>query len=67
MLDRISVKPLKHALAQMVREHPASRELKEERLMLKARAAFDIIVSCDFDGVKYRVSIVRLMAEEELA
>jgi len=56
------------ALAMMVRQHPAGRELGEERLMDMMRAAFDLIVYCEFSGDRFRVSRVRLMAAEmELA
>ena len=56
------------ALAMMVRQHPAGRELPDDRLNEMMRAAFDLIVYCENDGTRFRVSRVRLMAAElELA
>jgi len=53
------------ALAEMYRMHRSGRTIEEGRLMAKLRSAFDIIVYCEFDGKRHRVSSVRLMAEEE--
>ena len=52
------------ALGMMVRQHPAGREMPEDRLMAMMRAAFDLIVFCENDGRQFRVSRVRLVAEE---
>jgi hypothetical protein len=50
------------ALCMMARQHPAGREMTEDRLMAMARDAFDVIAYCYREGNNFRVSSVRLMA-----
>lgn len=52
------------ALVMMARQHPAGREMTEDKLMAMARDAFDVIAYCYRDGNKFGVSSVRLMALE---
>lgn len=52
------------ALTMMARQHPAGREMSEDKLLAMARDAFDIIAYCYRDGNKFGVSSVRLMSEE---
>jgi type IV secretion system protein VirB11 len=52
------------ALCMMARQHPAGREMSEDRLMAMARDAFDVIAYCYREGNDFRVSSVRLMAME---
>jgi Flp pilus assembly CpaF family ATPase len=52
------------ALCMMARQHPAGREMSEDRLMAMARDAFDVIAYCYRDDNEFRVSSVRLMAME---
>jgi type IV secretion system protein VirB11 len=55
------------ALCMMARQHPAGREMTEDRLMRMAADAFDVIAYCHRDGNDFRVSSVRLMALEREA
>jgi type IV secretion system protein VirB11 len=55
------------ALCMLARQHPAGREMTEDRLMAMARDAFDVIAYCYRDGNEFRVSSVRLMAMEREA
>jgi type IV secretion system protein VirB11 len=52
------------ALSIMVRMHTAGREMPEATLNSMMRSAFDIIFYCKFDGVRFKVTSVRMMAEE---
>ena len=52
------------ALVMMARQHPAGREMTEDKLMAMARDAFDVIAYCYREGNKFGVSSVRLMALE---
>jgi type IV secretory pathway ATPase VirB11/archaellum biosynthesis ATPase len=55
------------ALAMMARQHPAGREMSEGRLMEMASEAFGVIAYCERSDDGFRVSSVRLMAEEREA
>lgn len=56
------------ALTMMARQHPAGREMSEGRLMETASNAFDVIAYCErSDDNRFRVSSVRLMAQEREA
>jgi Flp pilus assembly CpaF family ATPase len=56
------------ALCMMARQHPAGREMTEDRLMTMASRAFDIIAYCERgDDGGFGVSSVRLMAAEREA
>jgi type IV secretory pathway ATPase VirB11/archaellum biosynthesis ATPase len=52
------------ALMMMARQHPAGRELSEERLREMAENAIDVIGYCERTDDGFRVSSVRLMAAE---
>lgn len=51
------------ALCMMARQHPAGREMSEERLMEMASAAFDVIAYCERGDAGFRVSSVRFGGE----
>jgi type IV secretion system protein VirB11 len=55
------------ALVMMARQHPAGREMTEERLVILAEQAFDVIAYCERDENRFRVSSVRLLAAEREA
>lgn len=52
------------ALCQMVRQHPAGREMGDKALTQMATEAFDVIAYCERGDDGFRVSSVRLMSEE---
>jgi hypothetical protein len=51
----------------MARQHPAGREMSEGRLMEMARETFGVIAYCERSDDGFRISSVRLMAEEREA
>ena len=53
------------ALAMMARQHPAGREMSEDRLMGMATDAFDVIAYCERGDEGFRVSSVRLVSAEQ--
>ena len=55
------------ALMMMARQHPAGRELSEDRLKEMAENAIDVIGYCERTDDGFRVSSVRLMAAEREA
>lgn len=52
------------ALGMMARQHPAGREMSEDRLMTMAARAFDVIAYCERGDDGFGVSSMRLMSEE---
>jgi type IV secretion system protein VirB11 len=52
------------ALCMMARQHPAGREMTEERLMDMAHKAFDLVAYCQRDENRFRITSVRLLAAE---
>jgi type IV secretion system protein VirB11 len=53
------------ALSMMARQHPAGREMSEDRLMQMMRSLIDILVYCEREpSGKFRISSVRFMAVE---
>jgi type IV secretion system protein VirB11 len=52
------------ALSMMARQHPAGREMSEERMTEMMQAAIDVLAFCERGDDGFRVSRVRLMSEE---
>jgi type IV secretion system protein VirB11 len=56
------------ALVMMARQHPAGREMAEQRLIEMAQNSFDVLAYCEYADDGYKVTSVKLMAAEaELA
>lgn len=52
------------AIIMMARQHPAGREMSEERLLDMVIQAFDLIAYCERDGNRFQIRSVRMLAEE---
>lgn len=55
------------ALSMMARQHPAGREIPDDKLTGLMRSLFDVLVYTERSDNGFRISSVRLMAAEEVA